>query len=480
MIMQRSLPGAFFKPGTVAVVGASKKAKFGSGIPGLLIQHGYRDRLYLVNPREKEIHGLPVYARLADIPVSLDLVIIVVPAPQVSGVIADCIALSVPAVVLESAGFGEIGPEGARLEADLRKLLQGTQTRVIGPNCLGLINPHDSFATTEVDLDALRPGNIGVIAQSGAFGNILADWAPTQDLAFSKLITIGNRLDVDETDCLSYFADDDQTDVIVLYLEGVKNGPRFYETIREVSRRKPILAYKGGRSAAGRKAIASHTGSMSGEDELYEGLFRQSGVIRASSFQELFDMARVFSREPLMAGPRVCVVTGSGSLGVMTADVCMGSGLQLPELTPETVQAMRKIAPAWMNVRNPLDVGPSGLYAAALKAAISDPQIDGIIAVPVIPEVVMNKYMGMGFEIQKMYGDPEEIRRLAPGKPVLMFTVGGPSWLDAVYKTYGPTLSLVSSPETAARSLAAMYRYNRFRASSAEPYRKSSITASAM
>ena len=465
MALNRSLPEVFFKPGTVAVVGASKKAKFGSGIPKMLIQNGYRDRLYLVNPREKEINGMPVYGRLADIPVPIDLVIVLVPAPQVHGVIADCLNLHVPAVVLESAGFGETGDDGARMENDIRQLLKGEKTRVIGPNCLGLINTHERFATTEVDFDLLRPGNIGVIAQSGAFGNILADWAPTQDLALSKLVTIGNRLDVDETDCLTYFADDDKTDVIVLYLEGVKDGPRFYETVREVSRRKPILAYKGGRSAAGRKAIASHTGSLAGEDDLYEGLFRQAGVIRAASFQELFDMARVFSREPFMAGSRVCVVTGSGSLGVMTADACTASGLQLPDLVPETVSSLREIAPAWMNVKNPLDVGPSGIFAAAAKAALADPRIDGMISVPVLPEMVMRNRTEAGMDvIRTMYGDPEEFRRIAPGKPVVIFSVGGAFWLEAIHQTYGPTLSVVSSPEIAARSLAALYRYGLFRA----------------
>jgi len=218
MATDRPLPHVFFKPGTVAVVGASKKALFGSSIPDLLLQHGYRDRLYLVNPREKEFNGLPVYARLSHIPVAIDLVIIVVPASQVATVLVECIDKGVPAVVLESAGFSETGPEGARLEDDLRKLLHGSKTRVLGPNCLGVINTHEAFATTEVNLEALRPGNIGVIAQSGTFGNILADWSPTQGLYFSKLVTIGNRLDVDETDCLLYLADDDQTDVIVLYL----------------------------------------------------------------------------------------------------------------------------------------------------------------------------------------------------------------------------------------------------------------------
>jgi acyl-CoA synthetase (NDP forming) len=459
-----SLPDVFFKPCTVAVVGASKKSRFGSGILGMLVKLGYGDRLYPINPREKEIDGRPVYARLTDVPVPVDLAIVIVAGPQVPNVIAECVALGIRAVVLESAGFSETGPAGARLEEEVRKLLQGTRTRVIGPNCIGLINTHDRFATTEIDLDDLRPGNIGVIAQSGAFGNILSDWAPIQDLAFSKLITIGNRVDVDEADCLSYLAEDEKTDIIVLYLEGVKDGPRFYETARDVSRRKPIIAYKGGRSAVGRKAAASHTGSMTGEDMLYEGLFRQAGIIRASSFQELFDMARVISREPLMAGPRVCIVTSSGSLGVMAADECTACGLQLPEPSPETVRTLRKVAPPWMNVKNPLDVGPSGIYAAALKTAIADGQFDGIIATPVIPNLIIKRLVSMGADPRDMYGDPEELRKIAPHKPILLHTVGGGYWLDLIRQIYGPVLTLVSTPEIAARSLAALYRYSHIRA----------------
>lgn len=463
MTANRSLPDVFFKPGTVAIVGASKKAKFGSGIPDLLLKNGYRDRLYLVNPREEEICGLPVYARLSDIPVPIDLAIILVPAHQVAAVISECIDKKVQAVVLESAGFSEAGPEGARREEELRELLVGAHTRVIGPNCLGVINTHESFSTTEVELEQLQPGNIGVIAQSGTFGSILADWAPTQDLFFSKLVTIGNRLDVDETDCLLYLADDDQTDVIVLYIEGVKDGRRFFEAAREVSRRKPILVYKGGRSPAGHKAAASHTGSLTGEDKLYEAVFRQAGVIRAASFQELFDMARVLSREPLMMGPRIGVVTVSGSLGVMAADVCTVCDLELPDLSPETVRSLREIAPAWMNVKNPLDVGPAGIFASALKAAMTDPKIDGVIAVPVFPERKIREYESMGIDLRSIYGDPEELRNLAPNKPLVLFTLGGTHWLEAMRKTYGQTFSLVSSLESAAQALSASLRHSRYK-----------------
>lgn len=464
----RPLPDAFFRPGTVAIVGASKKSPFGKGIPTMLDRNGYGGRLYLVNPREKEMFGLPVYPRLTDIPVPIDLAIVLVPGSQVHEVLTECIDRKVPAVVLETAGFSETGSAGALLEDEVRRLLSGTKTRVIGPNCIGLINTHARFATTELDLGSLRPGNIGVIAQSGTFGNIVADWAPTQDLGFSKLVTIGNRVDVDEADCLSYFADDDQTEVIVLYLEGVKDGARFHQTARAVSRRKPVLVYKGGSSTAGRKAAASHTGSMTGEDILYEGLLRQSGVIRASSFHELFDMAKVFSREPLMTGTRVCVITCSGSLGVIAVDACMGSGLQIPDLSPATISALREIAPPWMNVRNPLDVGPSGTYVDAVKAVLADPLIDGIIACPVIPDLAVRNLAASGVDVRTMYGDPEELRSIAPHKPFLLFTVGGAFWMELVHKTYGATLSIVSSPESAAHCLAALYRYGRFRAGNLE------------
>jgi len=459
----RPLPEAFFKPRRIAVVGATKKRGFGSGISGMLVSIGYREHLYLVNPREKEIDGLPVYRQLSDIPVDIDLAILIMPGPQAPEVIGECVAKGIRAVILESAGFSETGPEGARLEEEVRQRLRGTETRVIGPNCIGIINPHDRFTSTQIELDVLRPGNIGVIAQSGAFGNILADWAPVQNLGFSKLVTIGNRVDVDETDLLHYFARDEKTDVIVLYIEGVKDGRRFFEAARQVTPLKPVLLYKGGRSAVGKKAAASHTGSLAGEDELYEGVFHQAGVIRAASFQELFDMARVFSREPLMAGPEICIVTCSGSLGVMAADAGEALGLQFPDLQPETVAAVRKLAPAWMNVKNPLDVGPSGLFIEATKAVLRDDRIHGLITLPVIPNTIVRDIVEGGVDPRDLYGDPEEYRRLAPGKPFLIHTVGGAYWLEMVQKVYGDTLTIVSSPEIAAKSLWSLYRYHEFR-----------------
>jgi acyl-CoA synthetase (NDP forming) len=458
-----SLPEEFFRPTSIAVIGATKKAGFGGGIPAFLKRNGYSERLYLVNPRETEIEGLPVYRRVVDIPHRIDLAIIIVPKEHVYPVIRDCLEKDIRAIILESAGFGETGPEGAALEKDIKTLLQGSGTRLIGPNCVGLINPHDRFASTEVAFDEIRPGNVGVIAQSGVFGNIVADWAPSQDLALSTLVTIGNRIDVDEADMLYHFGADERTDVIVLYLEGAKNGQRFMTAARDVSLKKPVLVYKSGRTEVGKRAAASHTGSMSGDDVLYDAFFRQSGVIRAATFQELFDLARVFSREPLMKGSNISVVTASGSLGVMAADAAFQLGLNFPGLGRDTVTAVREQAPEWMNVSNPLDVGPSWLFGVGLEAVLRDEQVDGVIAIPVIPGTIIKSYVEAGFDPSVTYGEAEKIRKAAPGKPALVYTVGSDFWVRLIKDLFGPHLTIVSSPETAAKALWALHRYHRFR-----------------
>ncbi|MCK9230554.1 MAG: CoA-binding protein [Syntrophales bacterium] len=458
-----ALPREFFNPRSVAVIGATRKPGFGSGIPRLLKRLGYTDHLYLVNPREHEIEGLPVYRRVTDIPDPVDLAIVIVPRDHARSVIEDCIAKNIHAVILETAGFSETGPEGARMEREIADLIKDEPVRIIGPNCVGLINPHGRFTSTEVALEDITPGNIGVIAQSGVFGSIVADWAPGQDLAVSSLVTIGNRLDVDEADVLYHFAQDATTDVIVLYLEGAKDGRRFRKALGEASRRKPVLLYKSGRTEVGRRAAASHTGSMSGVDGLYEGLLKQAGVIRASSFQELFDLARVFSRQPLMKGTDTGIVSTSGSLGVMAADAAVQWGLRFPDLSPGTLEMIERQAPAWMNVKNPLDVGPSGLFGPGLEGLLRDSRIQGVIAIPVVPDSTMRLIADRGMGPDVLTGDVEALRRLLPDKPVVTYTVGGAFWTSLARKTIGPHFTMVRSAETAAKALWALHRYYRFR-----------------
>ena len=253
----------FYEPKSIAIIGAKNRASgFGAKLPRFLLDIGVAsERLHLVNPREKEIEGLPVYPTVKDVPVDVDLAIVIVPAPAVPGVLGNCVEKGVKVVNVQSAGFAETGADGAKVQEEMGRLARESGIRIIGPNCVGVVNVPGRFSTCEVDLDAIRPGGISVVAQSGVFGNILMDWAPSQDIALCKMATIGNRADVDETDMLEYLSEDPATRVIVMYLEGVKDGRRFVEVARKASLEKPVLVYKSGETEAGKKATLSHTGS---------------------------------------------------------------------------------------------------------------------------------------------------------------------------------------------------------------------------
>ena len=450
---------SFFTPRNVAVIGATNKLGFGHGIPKHLINNGYRDRLYLINPREKELFGLPVNASITDVPGEVDLAIIAIPAPSVPEAVKGCLKKGIHSIIIESAGFSEIGSEGARIEREVADMIETTKTRIIGPNCVGVINLHNGFASTEVSFDDLKSGNIGVVAQSGVFGNIMVDWAPSQNLRLSKVISIGNRLDVDEVDMLEYLLSDDQTEVIVLYLEGVKDGRRFIETASRVARKKPLLVLKSGCTEEGKAATASHTGSMAGNDAIYDAVFAQCGIIRANSFQELFDIAKVMSTQPTPPGPEVAVVTTSGSLGAMTTDSCAKLGLTLPPYSPETIEKIRAKAPGWMNVRNPLDLGPSGLFGEALTAALKEPNMKSVILIPIIPNSAFEVMASMDMDLSMWFGKIHEIRDIAPDKPIIATTMGKSLWVKRLREFFGEGIPIVSSTENAARALFELYRY---------------------
>ncbi len=455
-----AISNSFFEPENVAVIGATKKFGFGYGIPKYLIGHGYEDRIFLINPKEKELFGKPVYPSITDVPGEVDLAIIAIPAPVVPDAIRGCLQKGVRSIILESAGFSETGEKGAAIESEIQEIIKGVDVRIIGPNCVGIMNPHNDFASCEISFDQITPGNISVVAQSGVFGNILIDWAPSQDIRLSKIISIGNRLDVDEVDVLEYLLADEQTEVIVLYMEGVKNGPRFIETLSKVTRQKPVLILKSGRTEAGKAATASHTGSMAGDDAIYDGVFSKCGAIRANSFQELFDLARIFSSQPTPEGPEVAVVTASGSLGAMTVDACVKLGLKLPMFSDESLEEVRSLAPGWMNVRNPLDVGPSGLFGPAFNAALKDPQMKSIILTPVIPDMAVKgmEETGMNMDLSMWFGDVQKIRS-EWNLPVVAFTLGSTSWMKSFKDFCGDAIPIVSSIETAARSVYELYKF---------------------
>ncbi|MBS3809372.1 MAG: CoA-binding protein [Desulfobacterales bacterium] len=452
---------AFFNPGRVAVIGATNKLGFGFGVPKYLIEHGYRDRIYLINPKQTELFGQPVYPSITDVPAEIDLAIVVTPAPIIPEIIAGCLEKGVRSIIIESAGFSETGPEGRQLERTISDMVAGTSTRIIGPNCVGVVNPHNGFATTEISFAELKPGHIAVVAQSGVFGNILMDWAPTQNLGLSKVITIGNRLDVDECDVLAYLAEDETTRVIALYMEGVKDGARFLKTARRVAGIKPVIILKSGRTEAGSAATASHTGSLAGNDLIYSGIFRQCGLIRANNFLEMFDMAKAFATQPIPSEPTVAVVTSSGSLGAMTTDACISLGLNLPSFPKEAVNKISSRAPAWMNIRNPVDVGPSGLFGPAMATAMETAAMNSFILIPVLPQMVLQemKEADKNMDMSTWLGDIREIRRKYPEKPVITVTLGSHVWMQLIRDFLGDEMPILNTPENAARAVAELYNF---------------------
>jgi acyl-CoA synthetase (NDP forming) len=450
----------FFEPRGVVIVGASRSPGFGHLLPRELQRLGWGDCLYLVNPSGGELHGKPLYRKVAEVPGEVDLAVVLVPARLVPEVLREIGERGIRHVVIESAGFTETGERGKALQERAKEVAARYGIRVIGPNCVGVINTANRFTTVEVVDEAFTPGPVGVIAQSGVFGNILLDGLHQRGLFISKAVTLGNRMDVDECEVMDYFHRDPDTRVIMMYLEGAADGRRLKETLEGVTRDKPVLVLKSGRTGPGREATASHTGSMSGEDRLYEAVFAQSGVMRADSLDELIDMARVFSTQPLPKGNRLGVMTSSGSLGALATDAAVSAGLVVPPLSQASVEKVRSIAPEWMNVRNPLDVGPSGQYLPALAALMEDPDIDMVLAIVVIPFAIFREFMAMGVTVKDFMGGASSLRETAPGKPLVICSIGDKGFIEDLDEATGPHIPVLTSPESAARALGALYRYS--------------------
>ena len=453
----------FFTPKGVAIVGARRSPGFGFILPLALQRQGWGDRIHLVNPAGGELHGFPLHKTIADVPVGPDLAVVIVPAAVVPQALAEIGERGIKHVIIESAGFAEIGERGKALQEEAKMTAARYGIRVIGPNCVGIINTANRLSTVEVVDEAFIPGSVSVIAQSGVFGNILLDGLHEKGLYISKAVTLGNRMDVNECEVLDYLHRDPDTSVIMMYLEGAADGRLLKKTLDRVTRDKPVLVLKSGRTGAGRQATASHTGSMSGEDELYDAVFRQSGAIRARSLDELVDMARVFSTQPLPAGNRLGVATSSGSLGALATDAAIESGLELPALDTASIEKVRGVAPQWMNVRNPLDVGPSGQFLPAMTALLEDPNIDMVLSIAVMPFAVFREFMQRGISVKDWLGTAPELRDLAPHKPVILCSLGDQGFISDLDEAIGPDVPVLTSPESAARALAALYRYRAMR-----------------
>ncbi len=377
-----------FEPSSVAVVGASNdQSKWGYRVMSNILRGGFEGRVYPVNPGSPEVLGVKSYSRVVDIPEVPDLVIIVVPPPAVPEVMRDCAAKGVKATVVITAGFAEIGGEGEKLQREIVDIARSAGIRFVGPNCLGIMNPSHKLHP-QMPSEFSRPGPLAIISQSGNIMNTVARLIDSQGYGLSKAVSIGNQADIRAEDYLEYFAQDPQTRVILCYIEGFKDGVRFFKTAKEVSKRKPIILIKAGETQAGARAAHSHTASLAVPDAIVQAMCKQAGIIRVTTLDDLVDTGIAFLRQPLPRGRRVAIITGGGGWGVLTADACAKLGLDVVTLPPETIKELDVFMPAWWNRGNPVDfVGgmPRENNLKVLEILLRCPVVDGVITLGLMP-----------------------------------------------------------------------------------------------
>ncbi|TFG02194.1 MAG: hypothetical protein EU539_13310, partial [Promethearchaeota archaeon] len=382
----------FFNPKSIAIIGASDTIRFGFTTTKYLLSS--RFKTYPVHLNKSEILGYKAYKNVKDIPDEIELAIILVGNEQVPQAIKDCIEKGVKGIILESAGFAETGIEQhIQLQNEIKNIISNSNIRVIGPNCVGVTNFHNKFTSAEVDFKREIEGKVSIIAQSGVLGNVFIDWGSAQAIGFSKSITLGNKVDVDEIDMLEYLNDDTNTKIITLYLEGTNRGREFIEVLKKMT--KPVLILKNGRTAIGSKAAMSHTSSIAGNDRIYDAVFKQNPLIfRVYDFYEMFNMAHIFSSQPIPKGKSIAVITASGSLGILACDEIVEKGLSLAKLKEETMQAIKSIIPDWVSIEGTIDLGPSmfGTLSTTLKVIFKDENVDALLFIFAVPRWPLEQF----------------------------------------------------------------------------------------
>jgi acetyltransferase len=444
---------ALFLPDSVAVIGATERmGTVGRSVLENLLHPSFRGKVFAVNSRHSEICGHKAYPAVGDIPEKVDLAVVATPAPTVPAIIGQCVDAGVKSAVVISAGFRERGAEGVELERQIQELLRRGAMRLIGPNCLGVMNPTIGLNATFAK-DAPRPGNVAFLSQSGALLTAILDWGQREQVGFSAIVSTGSMLDVGWGDLIYHFGDDPHTQSILLYMESVGDARSFLSAAREVALRKPIIVIKAGRSEAASRAAASHTGALTGSDEVLDAAFRRSGVLRVSAIADLFYMAEVLGKQPRPKGSRLTILTNAGGPAVLATDSLIANGGQLAIPSDETLQALDGFLPKHWSHNNPIDIlgdADSERYAKAIEIASNDPNSDGLLVI-LAPQ-------GMT--------DPAAIaERLKPyakssGKPVLSSWMGGASIGsgEAILNAAGiPTFPF---PDAAARAFTYMWRYS--------------------
>lgn len=373
-----------FNPKTVAIIGASDvEGSVGYAIVKNFTQSGYTGKVYFVNIRKPEILGVKTYPSVDQIPDTIDLAMIATPAKIVPSVMEECGKAQVKGVIIVSAGFKEIGPEGRALELKLLEVAKKYGVRVIGPNCIGVLRPRINLNATFLD-KMPKPGNVAFLSQSGALGSAILDWAIHENIGFSNFVSVGSMLDVDFGDLIDYFGSDPKTKSILMYVEGITEARKFMSAARHFARTKPIIVVKSGKFSESAQAAASHTGSLSGEDGIYDAAFKRAGVVRVNEIADLFNAAEVLGTQPLPQGPRLAIITNAGGPGVMATDSLIAQGGKLAKLDKKSIDSLNAVLPPFWSHGNPIDVlgdAKADRYKAALEAALNDANVDGILII---------------------------------------------------------------------------------------------------
>ena len=451
--VQRHPLDCIFAPKTVAVIGATEnKGSVGRTVFQNMGRGGFGGTVYPVNPKRPSVLSVRAYPNVAAIPEKVDLAVITTPAATVPGLIRECADAGIPGAVIISAGFKETGPAGVELEHKVMEEARRGKMRLIGPNCLGVMNPHNglnaTFATT-----IARPGNLGFISQSGALCTAILDWSLRENVGFSSFVSIGSMLDIDWGDLIYYLGDDPNTKSIIIYMESIGDARSFLSAAREVALTKPIIVIKVGRTEAAAKAAASHTGSLTGSDDVLQAAFRRVGVLRVETIAELFHMAEVLSKQPRPAGPRLTILTNAGGPGVLATDMLIGSGGSLAEVSPEAMAEYNKLLPAAWSHNNPIDVlGDAGAdrYAKSVQIAAADKNSDGMLVI-LTPQAMTDAI-----------GTADALRPYAkiPGKPLLACWMGGKEVEPGEDILNAAGIPTFKYPDTAARAFYYMDRYS--------------------
>ena len=456
----------FFESNAVAIIGATdKKGKVGNVIFEnfkMNKERGvFRGRIYPVNPKLDEIDGYRVYKSVAELPKDTDLAVISIPAKFVPSTMKDIAEKGIKSVIIITGGFGELGEEGKRMEKEILETAKANGIRVVGPNCVGVYVPDtgvDTVFLPENKMDRPESGPIAFVTQSGAFAAAMLDWAAGAGIGIGKMVSYGNKLDVDDADLMDYFIHDNEINVVTFYIEGVKDGRKFIDAARRITKVKPVIALKSGRTEYGAKAASSHTGSLAGADTIYDAVFKQTGIIRAEDFEHMFDLAKAFAalKDKLPKGDRIGIITDGGGAGVMASDAVAKFGLRMAALGGESLRYLKEHFPPHAVAGNPTDVvgdTDAQRYKYAIDAFVNDLNVDAIVVI-VLFQVPLLDEMEV-IDILAEYAKKSD-------KPIVAVAMGGKKtdYYARILEDKG--VPVYPTPERGVRALAGLVQYSRY------------------